>query len=140
MFLTMTIFVRFLCMWMLLLALPVQGFAQASMFACHLKGSNSAATGTMDHSMMNHADMDHAQMDHGNMDHSAADSGDLNQVKKSLHGCCNCAPTCAALLLPLAQADFIAIQHESPKPVATSQLPHSADAWRIDRPPKTFAI
>jgi hypothetical protein len=140
MFLTMTKVVRFLCMWMLLLALPVQGFAQASMFACHLKGSSPADMGMMDHSMMNHAEMDHAEMDHAGTHHGPVDSDDLKQVKKSLHGCCNCAPTCAALPMLLSQADFIAIQHDNLQPVTTSQLPHSADTRRIDRPPKNLAI
>lgn len=36
---SMTKVVRTFLMWMMLLALPVQGMAQASMLACHLNGN-----------------------------------------------------------------------------------------------------
>ena len=138
MFQSMRIMVKTFCMWLMLLALPVQGMAQASMYTCHLQGeTNSSAE-------MNHASMDHSAMNHGDIDHSMhavdADSDSSQQVMKSLHGCCNCAPTCAVVLLPVAQASFGAIQHDALHPVSISQLPYSADLRRIDRPPKTLAI
>ena len=133
MFHLMTKMVKSLCMWLMLLALPVQGMAQASMFACHLQGDTTTGSVQM--------------MDHGSMDHSMhavnaadPDTDSSQQVMKSLHGCCNCAPTCAVVLLPVAQASFGTIQHDTLHIISASQLPHSADTRRIDRPPKTLAI
>ena len=122
----------------MLFALPIQGMAQVSMYACHLQSETNLSA------EMNHASMDHPVMDQGGMDHSMhmaeADNDSSQQVMKSLHGCCNCAPTCAVVLLPLAQASFGAIQHDSLHPVSIPQLPYSADLRRIERPPKTLAI
>jgi hypothetical protein len=118
--------VRSLFMWLMLLALPVQGMAQASMFACHLNGNSSSAGQAIDHSMHN-------------MD-AQADPDSSKKLMKSLHGCCNCAPTCAVVLLPVAQASFTPILQDATHPVSVAQLPHSADTRRIDRPPKTLAI
>jgi len=47
----------------MLLALPVQGMAQASMFACHLNGNSSSAGQAIDHSTMHHSEMNHDGMD-----------------------------------------------------------------------------
>ncbi|MGQ0687191.1 MAG: hypothetical protein ACT4NK_00410 [Limnobacter sp.] len=128
-------------MWLMLLALPVQGMAQASMFACHLNGNSSSAGQAIDHSTMSHGAMNHDGMDHSmhNMD-AQADPDSSKKLMKSLHGCCNCAPTCAVVLLPVAQASFTAILQDATHPVSVAQLPHSADTRRIDRPPKTLAI
>ena len=91
--------VRTLLLWMMLLALPVQGMAQASMFACHLNGNSSSAGQAIDHSTMSHGAMNHDGMDHSmhNMD-AQADPDSSKKLMKSLHGCCNCAPTCAVVL------------------------------------------
>ncbi|WP_334118573.1 hypothetical protein [Limnobacter sp.] len=132
----MTKVVRILCMWLMLFALPVQGMAQVGMFACHLQGDATGPVQTMDHGLMDHASMDHS-MHAVNAD---PDPDSSKQVMKSLHGCCNCAPTCAVVLLPVAQASFGSIQHDTLHAVSVSQLPHSADTRRIDRPPKTLAI
>ncbi len=137
----MTKMVRTLLMWLMLLALPVQGMAQASMFACHLNGNSTSAGQAIDHSSMDHGAMSHDSMDHSmhKMD-GQADPDSSKKLMKSLHGCCNCAPTCAVVLLPVAQASFNAIQQDATPPVSEPQLPYSADTRRIDRPPKTLAI
>lgn len=128
----------------MLLALPVQGMAQVSMFACHLQGGGaSKPVQMMDHSDMGHGAMQHADIDHsmhGMNNAGPADQDASEKLMKSLHGCCNCAPTCAVVLLPVAQTGFDAIQHDVLHPISVSQLPYSADTRRIDRPPKTLAI
>lgn len=130
--------VRTFLMWMMLLALPVQGMAQASMFACHLSGETTGSVQMMDHGSMNHAETDHSMHAMESLDHANPDSSD--KLMKSLHGCCNCAPTCAVVLLPVEQASFGAVQHDNLHPLSAPQVPHSADTRRIDRPPKTLAI
>lgn len=125
--------VRTFLLWIMLLALPVQGMAQASMFACYLNGDTSDSV-----PMMDHGKIDHSM--HAMDSHDHANTEDSRKLMKSLHGCCNCAPTCAVVLLPVAQASFGAIQHDSLRPFSAPQIPHSADTRRIDRPPKTLAI
>jgi hypothetical protein len=149
----MTKVVRTFLMWIMLLALPVQGMAQASMFACHLNGDVLGSAQTMNHASMDHGSAGHGSMDHSGMDHSGmnhsmpatgshdhGNTDDAKKLMKSLHGCCNCAPTCAVVLLPVAQATFGSIQHDTLHFISSSQVPHSADTRRIDRPPKTLAI
>jgi hypothetical protein len=72
--------------------------------------------------------------------HDHTNTEDSRKLMKSLHGCCNCAPTCSVVLLPVAQASFDAVQHDMLHPVSAPQIPHSADTRRIDRPPKILAI
>jgi len=137
----MTKVVRTFLLWIMLFALPVQGMAQASMFACHLNGDAAGSAQVMDHANMDHATADHSMHAMDSHDHNSADSADKSKkLMKSLHGCCNCAPTCAVVLLPLAQTSFDNIQQDTPNPVSISQVLHSADARRIERPPKTLAI
>jgi hypothetical protein len=137
----MTKMVRTFFMWMMLLALPVQGMAQASMFACHLNGNSGSAGRAVDHSSMDHGAMNHDSMNNSMHALDAHSDPDFSKkLMKSLHGCCNCAPTCAVVLLPVAQASFNTIQQDITHPVSVAQLPHSADTRRIDRPPKTLAI
>ncbi|VWX34761.1 conserved exported hypothetical protein [Limnobacter sp. 130] len=130
----MTKVVRTFLMWMMLFALPVQGMAQASMFACHLKGDST----TSGAEMMHHDGMDHSMHSMGSGDHTDPDSS--KKLMKSLHGCCNCAPTCAVVLFAPVQTSFAAVQQAALHPISAPQLPHSADTRRIDRPPKTLAI
>ena len=125
---TMIKAVQTFLMWMVLLALPVQGMAQANMFACHFNGDTPDSVQVMDHSM------------HAMESHEYEITHDSKSLKNSLHGCCNCAPTCAVVLLPVAQTSFGAVQHDSLHPASIPQIPHSADTRRIDRPPKTLAI
>lgn len=137
----MTKMVRTFLMWLMLLALPVQGMAQASMYACHLNGNPTKSSQMADHGDMNHSAMTHDGMDHSMhaMD-AQADPDSSKKLMKSLHGCCNCAPTCALVLPPVTQTSFNAIQQDVMHPVESPQLPHSADTRRIDRPPKILAI
>ncbi|HEX4916287.1 MAG TPA: hypothetical protein VFV43_00150 [Limnobacter sp.] len=133
----------------MMLALPIQGMAQASMFACHLSGEEMGKQVTAHHVGMDHGDaghqaMGHQAMGHPDMDHSAhstdGDNSSGGQVIKSLHGCCNCAPSCAAVVLPNSPSKFGAVQQASQVLLPVQLTHHSADLRRIDRPPKNLAI
>jgi hypothetical protein len=135
------LFRTFCVLWMLL-ALPLQGMAQASMFGCHVNGTGGlAASGAHP---INHAVMDHSGMDHSGMDHSSIGedlgSQPMEQVLKATHACCNCAPSCAIVILSTDQVQFNPMQPPVVLPVSLSQANFSADTRRIDRPPKTHAI
>lgn len=137
-------------LWMMLLALPVQGMAQASMFACHLQGKDSTEVSStagstahrIDYNSVDHNGMDHSMHSSAASEHHGehADSYSSKKLMKSLHGCCNCAPTCAVVLVSTTTSSFAAVQHDTLRPVSSSQVPHSADTRRIDRPPKPLAI
>ena len=137
---SMTKVVKTFLLWMMLCALPVQGMAQASMFACHLQGKASTqvsgAAGSAH--VVDHSGMDRSMHTSAASEHTSSDSS--KKLMKSLHGCCNCAPTCAVVLVSMAQISFDVVQHDTIHPVSSSQLPYSADTRRIDRPPKLLAI
>lgn len=128
---------RTLCILWMLLALPLQGMAQASMFACHSNGAGSLA-------IDNRLQMDHSKMDHGMTDHAAhgESSGAQHddQVSNASHGCCNCAPSCVVVMPAADQARFNATRPHVVLPLLFPQASFSADIRRIDRPPKTHAI
>ncbi|HEX4844253.1 MAG TPA: hypothetical protein VFV57_11320 [Limnobacter sp.] len=128
----------------MMLALPIQGMAQASMFACHLQGDAAGMQTTAHHMGMDHGDAGHHDMGHHDMDHSAhgldGENNSDGQVVKSLHGCCNCAPSCAAVVLPNSPSKFGAVQQASQVLLPVQLTHHSADLRRIDRPPKNLAI
>lgn len=128
---------RTLCLLWMLLALPLQGMAQASMFACHVSGAAApAASGAQP---MDHSETDHAAMDHSGHGESFG-SQSSEQVSSASHGCCNCAPSCAIVILAADQVHFNAAPPPVVLSVLLSQSPISADSRRIDRPPKTHAI
>lgn len=146
----MTKVVKTFLLWMVLLALPVQGMAQASMFACHLQGKDStevsSAAGStahrIDYNGVDHNGMDHSMHTSAASEHHSehANSESSKKLMKSLHGCCNCAPTCAVVLVSTSPISFAVVQHDTIHPVSSPQLPYSADTRRIDRPPKPLAI
>lgn len=130
------LFRTYLVLWMLF-ALPLQGMAQASMFACHLKGSNPSSV--VDSHLNDHADMNHTEMGHA-MHGEVTTTPIKKQLAQSTHGCCNCAPSCAVVILPTTQISLDATRHEAVLSLVSVTASFSADSRRIDRPPKTTAI
>jgi hypothetical protein len=101
---------RVLKLWLMLiiaLALPVQGFAAATMFHCaSAMGQASAAAGGHDHSRHSHAGANDASM------HQAQGKADLNPGQSP--ACSACASCCTAAALPAA-----------PIPIASTDAPSS---------------
>jgi uncharacterized protein involved in copper resistance len=113
---------RVLKLWLMLiiaLALPVQGFAAATMFHCaSAMGHATAAAGGHDHSRHSHAganDASHrhdAHADGASMHHAQGKAADLNPGQSP--GCSACASCCTAAALPAA-----------PIPIASTDAPSS---------------
>jgi len=139
---------RFAMMWLLLLALPLQGFAAATMLNC---GPNhhrmwEASVGTQVDSS------DHAA--HGHHQHpqnvaepdEMAAAGDHDDVDNSLHHlsklskfkCSACAACCMGVALPPSPIAFLSFP---PASVLTSSVfaPHvDFVSSGLDRPPRLF--
>lgn len=133
---------RFLLTCLLLVALPSQGFAAASMAACgpnHHQRSESMSqarqsTVVASHHEMNEASHHHASAD-GNHTHSS--------VQKTSHladnfKCKNCAPCCVGaapsrdvsmhIAAPISESDFPSITFYTPLPLIGG----------LDRPPRNL--
>lgn len=134
----MTEFIRTFWLCLVLFTLPLQGMAQANMFACHM---NSASTEAVQ--ATHHPDMDHERMSHSEHRSSVGQgtpSDTLNAVHTAKHGCCNCAPSCAIVLLDTPITPIAVVHAEVVLNAVSVQQPYSADTRRIDRPPKMLAI
>lgn len=87
---------RAFALWLLMLALPLQGWTAASML-CALPAAQARMAGT--------AQMDHAAHDHGSHAehamHQQHDDGASAGTSDSVHKCSNCGP-CHAVALPSA--------------------------------------
>ena len=131
---------RPLLVWLMLLALPFQGFAAAGMLAC-VPAPAAAASGGHDHAAMlralaaaRHDGHDQASMAHADRHR---DGGAVTQDEHGRHGNGSCASCCigAAMApavqprLALARPDFIAI------PFRAGHVP-SVDPVLPERPPR----
>jgi hypothetical protein len=120
---------RILAICWLILALPVQGFAAASLVLCHPAQSQTSHETA-------HASQVHQHdpaVSHQHLDHRA----DI-KVSKLNHKCSNCTQCCAGFVLAFfEQPRFMAIQTKS---ALVEFLPtlHSSIALRgLERPPRT---
>lgn len=129
--------VRTLCLWLLLLALPLQGVTAATMAHCGAARDVAVAMAHAGHA--GHAGHDHAAMQaaaaHG--DEDAGTPG--KSVHPGAHACSACAACCMALGLPAA---LPVLPEPEVGPVAA--LPAGAPAERfvtggLERPPRTAA-
>ena len=102
---------RFALMWLLLLALPLQGFAAATMLHCGPGHHGMAAGAAVAHQSADDSDHHHGEAGHvhaathasGSDDHAptAADISKLSKFK-----CSACASCCLGLALPAAVTAF----------------------------------
>jgi len=134
---------RFLVVWLLVLALPFQGIASASMLLCAPALPSAPVTAhasmqAMDGKPHDHAAMlramaaagqQHAGDQHGGHDHDGHDHGGKS---RTCADCCVGAALAPAMLpvLALAPPQFISI------PFRAGHLP-SVDPTLLERPPRT---
>lgn len=128
-------------MWLVAMALPIQGLAAATMLSCgpgHHRLAAALAAEPADH---DHAAHQHhasvsvsAEHDRDSADRSDAAPKDLHQLAKFT--CSACAACCVASVLPSAGVTF-----DPPKQTATFVLPALAPSVRFltsgqERPPR----
>jgi hypothetical protein len=122
----------------LLLALPWQGYAQASMVGCETMHRNGPATPAHGHdARADHAMMQDAQDHCAHMALATPDEGSA-PAQPDDSGCGSCAPCCVGA----AMATAIPIVAKSSEFfsgfVTPTPLPASAERHRLDRPPRPF--
>jgi hypothetical protein len=111
---------------MLLIAIPLQGFAGASMLFCGTTALHHAAPAASAH---DHAGHDHAM-------HAQQDEADAWLLPDALHACAICAACCHGVAITQAEP-AIALQ---PAPTAVAEAPlvlmHGRPAQVPDKPPR----
>ena len=142
-------FVRCVVMWLLVLALPVQGFAAATMLLCEAghHGSTQLIDVAHDHgSHMHEAAHDGDAMDGSGGDHQASEAvssrdGPAFTPMSAKHGkvtakCGTCASCCTVAFLPTTVIAFIAPAPKLAHPVVelTTRVGFFTDG--PDRPPR----
>jgi hypothetical protein len=130
---------RIALMWLLTLAVPVQGSAAASMFNCG-PGHHGKAQSQMHEAHAAHAHGDDAAVPehHHHPDANAAhtDAGDGSPVHKS--SCGACASCCTAAALPSSVVSFDAMPaHDVLMPLAPVRVAAFLTGG-TERPPRPF--
>lgn len=110
--------IRLLLVWLLAVALPVQGVSAATMQFCGHAAAPVHAAGH-DH---------HAHADGGGAQKPAADPG--------AHKCSACAACCMATALPPGGAPLAAPQPDVPTAQPVPSLYADPDASALERPPR----
>lgn len=116
---------RLLLAWLLLAAVPLQGFAGASMLFCG---------GVPSHHAQSASAHDHAG--HDAATHAQQDEGDAKQLPSALHTCAICATCCHGAAL--TQAAPVVQLPPAPSPVLHGPvvLIRSQPAQVPDKPPR----
>lgn len=116
---------QLLLVFLLLVAIPIRGFAASSMLACNPNSSSQVQTDDLQHD------------DHATHHHAKSENTDNHSVPdQPATDCTDCAPCClaAALISHMAQAPIPAVNNiDFP---AFTEAHHSALAQTLDHPPK----
>lgn len=119
---------RLLLAWLLMAALPLQGFAGAAMLLCgDVPVHHAAATVAMDQAGHDHSA--HTQPD-------AQDQADAKQLPSALHACAICAACCHAVAITLAEPAVLLPPAPSPLLQGALVPMHSQPARVPDKPPR----
>ena len=136
---------RSLIVWLVLLAVPFQGFASAAMLACgpgHAMPVGVAMPDAADgHDTVHAAAMDTSGHDHASMAHGGTDQqdapGDGNGHSGNSHACSACSACSIGAAIAPALLPALAV-HAPPRltaPVADGHVP-SVDLALPERPPR----
>ena len=128
----MTPVFRRLLFCLMMLALPVQGFAQAGMLTCH---TGAGETQSMDH----HAHADEGE--HHSTDHNGNTATvDNSQTTNTQSGCCACGPSCGVIALHVQASTPLWVQHDVFTESTTNNPFPDTASRRIERPPKLILV
>lgn len=124
---------RSFLLWLVVLAVPLQGLAAATMLNC--AAMHGAASATLDHA--GHDDHDHDH-DHAAMaaahDDAAADAGAPHAAD---HKCSACAACHASLGLPVAMPKLPAVDAVQAHPVPRASGAEPFLTGGLERPPRS---
>ena len=123
--------VRAMFVWLLVLALPVQGWAAATMASCNQHHS------TASHAVADGHDV-HTPVDHGHVLAGAADapSSDADSAHASAHSCSACAACCSVGALP---SPVLTVPVDAAAPTVFAAVQPAVGVFAVDgpeRPPR----
>jgi hypothetical protein len=130
--LVMSQLVRSLFVWLLVLALPVQGWAAATMASCSQHHSQSSHVAADGHGTQ------HAHADHGHVpaDADDADHGDAEPSHAGAHSCSACAACCSVGALP---SPVLTVPADAAAPTVFAAVQPAVGVFAADgpeRPPR----
>lgn len=132
----MTRVLRTILTCLLLVAVPLQGYAASAMLFCGVAHGRTD-TVVVDHATHGHAGHSHDADGHHDVDAASADGNDAYPTGYAHGGCSVCASCCSAAALPAATiAAAFAPPHASPSLPTEHAGPDRAPA-RLERPPRT---
>jgi hypothetical protein len=126
--------IKSLAIFLLFLAIPLQGMAVANQMFCHGSGSVPTVTQkTSDHS--HHQTADHHHDQSKSLDHQASKA----EVAKSLnHKCSTCSHCCFGTALLPAPLILVFNQAVSPFIATNNMLSGVISPFNLERPPRLF--
>lgn len=132
---------RALLLWLLMLALPMQGLASVRWANCHdAPGGHAAVAVTKAASIQGHAPSGHdhhaghgGHLDHGMVHADASASDDAEAATTTCSVCAACCVVAAPAPAPTVLASEQEPGHATP---ATFGAPPSAPPHRLERPPR----
>jgi len=132
--------VKLALMWLLALALPVQGVSAATMLACGLGHHDHAASEASLHSHSNAVAHEHVSVasSHDGRANTGTPPGKTDLGKAAGHKCSACASCCLGAAVPSEVISFDAIQLPE---VFASFVVRTLPAYLtegLERPPRTF--
>lgn len=128
---------RFVLAWLIMLALPLQGFASATMVFCagEHHGTSAAIQGTHEHSSHDHSAHQHPAVDSHQA--NADDARSSQALPDAIHKCGVCASCCfsVAVTQDRTSAGFLPLERAH----LTESFPRidTAPAEVPDKPPRT---
>ena len=126
--------IKLLAMFLLFLAIPLQGMAVANQMFCHGSGSVSTVSQkTTDHS--HHQSDDHHHDQTKSLDHQVSKA----EVAKSVnHKCSTCAQCCFGTALLPAPLILVFNQSASTLVATSNMLSGVISPFNLERPPRSF--
>jgi hypothetical protein len=126
--------IKLLAMFLLFLAIPLQGMAVANQMFCHGSGSVSTVSQrTTDHS--HHQTTDHHHDQNKSLDHPVSKAGVAKSVN---HKCSTCAQCCFGTALLPAPLILVFNQAVSTFIATSNVLSGVISPFNLERPPRSF--
>lgn len=132
----MTRALRSVLTWLLLVAVPLQGYAAAGMLFCGAVGEHAPAAAGVEH----HLDHAAAPLD-GTHPHEAtagaSDDGATPDLHGVVHGKCSaCASCCSAAALPAAPMASAVVEPRATRFIDFERADTGQGSARLERPPR----
>ena len=141
---TVNKFIKLLAAWILVFALPMQGFAAATMVNCEKSHSHEAKSLTENHNHAMHSGHDEGTIYEATHEHVAdtTSNHDTHHSSSSKHACTHCGSVCCSSTAIVATLPIVASHFDNSKTTPTYSAPQftSFVSAGIERPPRSILV